>query len=303
MMIERFEGDTGRRGLIAALTEHRLVGNRVDLAEQLVDAGALIEIPQGDAFIEQGDSATDLFFIIAGSATVQVNGKVIANRFAGDHVGEMSAIERTRPRAATLIASEKCVLLKVSADAFLEIADRFPAVWRSIAATLSRRLEERNRLVTQRRQRIKVFIMSSVEAIPVTDLIVRHFEHDKFLAIAWQHGVFKASHYPLDDLEDQLDDADFAIAVAYADDLVTARGQQWPAVRDNVIFELGLFVGRLGRRRAFLMEPREGAAKLPSDLAGLTAIPFHFEKGKDAMAVIAPACAALRERIMAEGPR
>lgn len=145
--------------------------------------------------------------------------------------------------------------------------------------------------------------MSSVEAIPVTDLIIQHFEHDPFLAIAWHHGVFKASHYTLDDLEEQLDDADFAIAVAHADDVIVSRDEQWPTVRDNVVFELGMFLGRLGRNRAFLMEQRDGNVRLPSDLAGLTTISYRYQPGKDAMATIAPACAKLRDRILAIGPK
>ena len=121
--------------------------------------------------------------------------------------------------------------------------------------------------------------------------------------MAWKNGVFRASHYTLDELEAELDDSDFAIAVAHADDTVITRDDEWPTIRDNVILEFGLFMGRLGRRRAFLMEPRDGDLKLPSDLAGLTTIPYRYVKGKDAEHYIAPACARLRELIMAAGPK
>ena len=76
----------------------------------------------------------------------------------------------------------------------------------------------------------------------------------------------------------------------------------WPAPRDNVIFELGLFMGRLGRARAILMEPRAAKLKLPSDLAGLTTIPYRFEAGRDAAPLIAPACNELRDHIARLGP-
>ena len=115
--------------------------------------------------------------------------------------------------------------------------------------------------------------------------------------------MFRASNYTLEELEAQLDDSDFAIAVAQPDDVVITRETKWPAMRDNVTFELGLFMGRLGRRRAFLMEPRSVDLKLPSDLAGLTTIPYRYEKGKDAEHYIAPACARLRELIMAAGAK
>ena len=302
-MIERFQGDEGRRRLVAALMEHRLIANRQELAERLVAVGELVEVPAGAVFINQGDQTSDVFFIVAGKVEVRVNGKIVAFRFPGDHVGEMAAIEPTQPRAASIIPVETSVLLKVSEGEFSAAAEQFPDVWRRIAATLARRLAERNHLVTAQRERIRVFIMSSVEALPIVDLLIKQFAHDPFLAVAWKNGVFRASHYTLDELEAELDDSDFAIAVAHADDVVITRDDEWPTIRDNVILELGLFMGRLGRRRAFLMEPRDVDLKLPSDLAGLTTIPYRYAKGKDAEHYIAPACAKLRELIMAAGPK
>ncbi|WP_242163632.1 Pycsar phage resistance system effector protein PycTIR [Lysobacter sp. M15] len=302
-MIERFQGDEGRRRLVAVVTEHRLVANRQELAERLVAAGELIEVPAGTAVINQGDQTSDVFFIVAGKVEVRVNGKVVANRFPGDPIGEMAAIEPSQPRAASVIPLETTVLLKVSEAEFSAAAEQFPDVWRRIAATLARRLAERNHLVTAQRERVRVFIMSSAEALPIVDLLIKQFEHDPFLAVAWKNGVFRASNYTLDELEAELDDSDFAIAVAHADDVVITRDDEWPTIRDNVVFELGLFMGRLGRRRAFLMEPRNADLKLPSDLAGLTTIPYRYEKGKDAEHYIAPACARLRELIMAAGAK
>lgn len=302
-MIERFEGDDGRRRLIAALTEHRLIANLPELAERLVGAGELIEVEAGTAFINQGTQTSDVFFIIAGRVEVRVNGKVMAFRFPGDHIGEMAAIEPSQPRAATVISVETTVLLKVSEAEFSAAARQFTDVWRRVAATLARRLAQRNHLVTAKRERVRVFIMSSVEAIPIVDLLVKQFAHDSFLAVAWKNGVFRASQYTLDELEAELDDSDFAIALAHADDIVITRDDEWPTVRDNVVFELGLFMGRLGRRRAFLMEPRDVDLKLPSDLAGLTTVPYRYEKGKDAEHYIAPACARLRELILAAGAK
>lgn len=302
-MIKRFQGDQGRRRLVAALTEHRLIANRQELAERLVVAGELMEIPVGAAFINQGDQTSDVFFIVAGKVEVRVNGKVVANRFPGDLVGEMAVIEPTQPRAASVIPVETTVLLKVSEVEFSAAAEQFPDVWRRIAAMLARRLAERNHLVTAQRERVRVFIVSSAEALPIVDLLIKQFEHDPFLAVAWKNGVFRASHYTLDELETELDNSDFAIAVAHADDVVITRDDEWPTIRDNVVFELGLFMGRLGRRRAFLMEPRNADLKLPSDLAGLTTIPYRYEKGKDAEHYIAPACARLRKLILAAGAK
>ena len=272
-IVERLAADDGRR-LIAALAEFRLLAGLDAAAAQLAQAGELLDVGTGQAFITQGAPETDVFFIVSGSVDVLVNGKVVNTRRAGDHVGEMAAIEPAQLRAATVTAREPTVVLKVPEIDFSRIADSHPVIWRRLAATLSRRLKERNHMITQPRGQVRVFVMSSVEALPVTRLLVQHFEHDPFLTVVWDHGVFRAANYTLDELERQLEQADFAIAVAHADDMVISRGDEWPVMRDNVVFELGMFIGFLGRRRAFLMEPREDKLKLPSDLTGLTTVPY-----------------------------
>jgi CRP/FNR family transcriptional regulator, cyclic AMP receptor protein len=50
------------------------------------------------------------------------------------------------------------------------------------------------------------------------------------------------------------------------------------------------------------MEPREDKVKLPSDLAGLTSIPYRMVPGAHAAASIAPACYRLRDYINELGP-
>jgi predicted nucleotide-binding protein len=60
-------------------------------------------------------------------------------------------------------------------------------------------------------------------------------------------------------------------------------------------------MGRLGRARAILMEPRDEKVKLPSDMAGVTTIPYRFDLENDAEASIAPACNKLRKHILELG--
>lgn len=114
--------------------------------------------------------------------------------------------------------------------------------------------------------------------------------------------MFKASWYPLDSLEDQLDSSDFAIAIASPDDVVESRGKSTDTARDNVIFELGLFIGRLGRKRSFLLEPRGEEVKLPSDLTGITTIPYRPSTSEKVEAVLGPACNKMRDIINELGP-
>jgi predicted nucleotide-binding protein len=51
------------------------------------------------------------------------------------------------------------------------------------------------------------------------------------------------------------------------------RGKTSAVPRDNVIFELGFFMSRLGRHRTLLLVPQRTDVTLPSDFKGLTPLP------------------------------
>lgn len=301
-MLDRFRGDGGRGNLIDAVMEQSIAGRNRDVADELADRLELVAVAQGESLITQDADDNDLFLIIAGSFHIIINGRNVAVRGRGDHVGEMALIEPTQRRSASVIASEPSIVAKLTYGQMADIASRYPEIYRAIARALARRLLERNRLVGAHREVIKVFIISSAEALPVARIIQNSFEHDPFQVILWTDGVFRATSYALEALEAAVDESDFAIAVAHNDDLTLFRGQEWPSPRDNVVFELGLFMGRLGRKRAILMEPREDKVKLPSDLSGIMTIPYSYAAGREAAAMMAPACNHLRDHINEWGP-
>lgn len=302
-MIERFEGAVGRTALEDALSQQRLVLGNDALASRLADVGSLLDVAAGQVLIRQGAQDTDVYFIITGRFQVQVHGREVASRGPTEHVGEMSALVATAARSATVLATEPSVVLKVSASDFKNAANDFPRVWQQITRQLVERLHQRNNLVRPAHQSARVFIICSVEALPIARTVENHFEHDKFFVKIWTEGVFRASRYPIESLEEQLDESDFAIAIAQADDQITARGETQGTPRDNVIFELGLFVGRLGRMRSFLLEPRGDEVRLPSDLTGLTTIGYRLAACKDMAVSLGPACNQLRDIFNELGPR
>ena len=300
-MIERFTGERGRALLVEELSRQKIVTGIAGMSNSLAEAGAIETINTGSTLIEQAGSDTDIYFVVAGSFDILVNKKAVARRFAGDHIGEMAAISPIQRRSASVIAREESLVLRVKEEAFSALGNQFPEMWRRVARELARRLEQRNSLVRKPNDKVRVFVISSAEALPVARAVENAFAHDPFLTVIWSEGVFKVSNYTLQSLEDQLDKSDFAVAVAHPDDQAIVRGTTWPTPRDNVIFELGFFMGRLGRERAILMEPRDSKVKLPSDLAGITTIGYKFEKGDDAASLIAPACNMLRDHIMKLG--
>jgi predicted nucleotide-binding protein len=301
-MLQRFEGDEGRRLRVDALAGQKLVAGNRALAEELADLVQLRATPNGEILIQQGAADNDVLFILSGSVNIVVNGRVVGRRFPGDSVGEMAAVEPTQPRAATVVATEDCVVAMLSEPELSKLGGRYSEIFRCIAREISRRLWQRNALVNATRDKIHVFIISSAESLGIARTIQNAFAYDRFTTTVWTDGVFKTASYALQSLEDQVECSDFAIAIAHADDTTESRGKPWPSPRDNVVFELGLFMGRLGKQRAILMEPRDDGVKLPSDLAGIVTVPYRFEKGADAAALMAPACNILREHILGLGP-
>lgn len=301
-MLGRFQGERGKSLLIDALMGFRLIGGDSSLACAFAEAGELISFSKDQVLIQQADDTNDVFLLVSGTCSVIINGRHMGNRGPGDHVGEMAAIQPTQPRSASIVTNDEVVALKLSEAAFSKLADQTPRIYKSVAQELARRLLQRNASIGAYHDKIKVFVICSVEALPVARIIENAFEHDTFSIEVWNEGCFKVANYTIKDLEAVVDSSDFAIAIAHADDVTESRDEKWPAPRDNVIFELGLFMGRLGVQRAILMEPRGTDVKLPSDMAGITTVPYRFEKGGNNAALMGPACNKLRVHFETLGP-
>lgn len=301
-LIKRFSGDEGRPNLIEALILQPIVAGDSELAAAIAGKAELIEVPAGRKLITQGADDNDLYLILTGSFDVIVNGRKVAVRGRGDHVGEMVFVEPTQVRSADVIAGTDGLVAKLSYSSASAIAEQYPKIYKAIAKILSRRLLERNKMFGAYREQIRVFVISSSEALDVAQAIQTAISSEDILVTVWTDGVFKVSSYVLDILEKALDESDFAIAIAHSDDVTIYREQEWPAPRDNVILELGMFMGRLGRKRAILMEPKGDAVRLPTDLKGITTIRYTFKKGGDSAALMAPACNLLRNHIREWGP-
>jgi CRP/FNR family cyclic AMP-dependent transcriptional regulator len=300
---ERFEGDAGRRLLIDALKAQKVVAGNSALAEELAGMVEVMVVQTGETLIRQGASDNDLFFILTGSFNIVINGKVFAKRGINDHLGEMAAIEPSQSRTATVVANEDSVIGKLSEPQLADVGQRYPDIWRYFAKELIRRLAQRNAFIDPAREKIRVFVLSSTEALDVAREIQNNFVRDNISVVVWTDGVFKASAYAIESLEQAVEDSDFAIAIAQPDDLTNIRGETKPVPRDNVIFELGFFIGRLGRKRTFLLEPRGEGVKLPTDLAGLMTIGYQYGEPKDLPSLLGPACHQMRKIIKDLGLR
>ena len=73
------------------------------------------------------------------------------------------------------------------------------------------------------------------------------------------------------------------------------RGVEYVGVRDNVIFEFGLFVGQLGREKSIIVTPKNDNPHLPSDLLGVHVLKFQSDRADGNLdAALGPASNKIR---------
>ncbi|MGO4104696.1 nucleotide-binding protein [Leifsonia sp. YAF41] len=149
-----------------------------------------------------------------------------------------------------------------------------------------------------------VFIGTSSEGLDIGRHLQQALEGTRACTVTrWDQGVFEASNYTMESLTKAAKQADFAVLIATADDTVESRGDLRAVARDNVIFELGLFIGALGRERTYIVADRTRDLQLPSDLQGLTWLPYEPREDGNQSAAVNNAVLGITARIRSLGPR
>lgn len=297
-VLDRFSGTEGREALVEALMRQRIIENDRPVAESLAGNGTLVGFAPGDTVIAQNATDTDVFFILSGEVTVYVNHREVATRGAREAIGEMVAVDMTARRSATLKAKTPVLCLKVSAAHFVAAGEGSARFWRAIAQVVADRLRERARFHRPANEVPIMFMGSSTEGLPVVAEIECALKHEKGLVLhPWSRDVFGPSRSALDDLLAEARIADFALFVFGPDDKVASRGTVEDAPRDNVIYEMGLFTGRLGRERVFMLKEHSTDLKIPSDLVGNSPITYVVKKGANLAHAIGPAVVEIKKAV------
>ena len=144
-----------------------------------------------------------------------------------------------------------------------------------------------------------VFIGSSTENYDYAEAILTNLSsHNQITPVCWR-PVAKQSSFILLDLQEQLRISAFGVFFLAPDDYVSIRDEEFLCVRDNVLLELGMFIGALGHQRTFIIVPKSSELKfrIPSDLAGLNYSEYNPQAFMNKDFVIASACAQIKRRI------
>jgi predicted nucleotide-binding protein len=144
-----------------------------------------------------------------------------------------------------------------------------------LGKSIVRVFKERRKLPPEKDSpRPRAFIGSSSEGLPIARKL-QFLLQDDLGCVLWNQGtVFGLGEATIESLESAVHAFSFGIFVLTPDDKIISRKTTKKVGRDNVLFELGLFIGKLSRRRAFLVHHAKQAISLPSDLYGMASAKY-----------------------------
>ena len=129
--------------------------------------------------------------------------------------------------------------------------------------------------------RISIFIGSSSESSSIAHALKFFFDPAIFNVDVWDEDVFERGNSNLDNLKKFTAIYDYSIMLFVQDDEIIHRGKKYDNVPPNIIFEYGLFLGRMGSDRSFIVAEKtkdidDFIDQVFSDLKGISL--GHFFK-------------------------
>jgi CRP/FNR family transcriptional regulator, cyclic AMP receptor protein len=298
-----FTGLPGKKRVLEALKSQTLVSGSTQIAKALQRYGNLEYFQAGQELMVQGNPDNDIFLIVSGQVSIHINGREVAKRATGTHIGEMALVEPLARRSATVRAVEPTVVMRVTEHHFTSVARNHSDLWRRVAIEIARRLRERSQFLRMPHSQPVCFIGSSTEGLKIAEHLHDYLVKKAVIPRLWSNGVFQASSTTIESLVAQAMESDFAALVLTADDITVSRGSKKASPRDNVIFELGLFMGAIGRERVFILKPKGLDVRIPSDLLGVVWLEYLRGGPKPKSKRLRPLCNGLISTISKLGPR
>ena len=197
-----------------------------------------------------------------GPVTMQMNFSSIGSRSGGDHRDStQEARQYVTEGTAQALSLLRQAVRSLEEEIETEVPDLLPPTKAEIAATKSN----------------KVFVVHGHD-VAAREAMARFLEKIGLEAIIL-HEQPDQGRTIIEKFEDYASEVAFAVVLLTPDDLAGAIDSSSPSTRarQNVIFELGYFVGKLGRGRACLL--KKGKIEIPSDLYGVIYTEMDSEDG------------------------
>jgi hypothetical protein len=145
--------------------------------------------------------------------------------------------------------------------------------------------------IVKSNNRPSIFIASTTEAIKkkTPQKIKEYFAKEADVDL-WSENIFTAEKSYLSVLLNRASFYDYGIILLTPEDQGIIRGTKYKVPRDNLLFELGLFMGRIGSNRAFMIA--EETVKILSDFEGIDIAKYSMKDKSNAS--LEAACAKLK---------
>lgn len=98
-----------------------------EVIQVLAEHCELIDLSEGEIIVEQGAPGDDLYILIRGSASVNIDGRDVARLGPNDAFGELALLDHQQ-RGATVRATQGCRALRLSAGPFRRAVDEQPEI-------------------------------------------------------------------------------------------------------------------------------------------------------------------------------
>lgn len=132
----------------------------------------------------------------------------------------------------------------------------------------------------KQRGKQRIFLASSSEAEDLAKALALLLSQGGWaLPIPWFFSTGDPGIPILQSIVKNTQDVQFAVVLYTGDDTTKSRGVESASPRDNIVFELGFFIAKLGAERVVLVSPKE-VPKIPSDYTGYGVLTFDPSEGE-----------------------
>ena len=142
--LDPFSGAEGKKRLAAVLKSHEVIGNHAGLARKFAEYAEVVEFPSGKTLLKQNTVDEDVYLILEGEVSIEVNGKRVATSSAGFPIGEMALLDPYGARSASVVAITDTVVARIKHARFEALAKEYPQIWRAVAQHLARHVRRHN---------------------------------------------------------------------------------------------------------------------------------------------------------------
>ena len=144
----------------------------------------------------------------------------------------------------------------------------------------------------------RIFIGSSSEELLIAESVKKMLEPEFEVVIwndtVWDTSVFKINNNFLHDLLKATLQFDYGILLGTTDDKVLVRESEVLQSRDNILFELGLFMGRLGLSKCAFVVEKE--LNILSDVKGISLARFSKKDTNSLISAISTVASLFRSQ-------